>query len=173
MNIILTRPSLDLKEKVIDYWNEFKLYNENIFDDNKEIKIDISYEKWLKKITNDTDISTVSANWVVTDTFFAVRKTDNKIVGMCELRHCTDDIIKDFGQIGYDTRPTERKKGYATEMVNELLNVAQKLNMKEVFISVENNNFASIKIIKKFKGIYQKNFFINNIEIYNYIIKLI
>lgn len=172
MNIILTRPSLDLKEKVLDYWNEFKLYDESLFDDDKGIQINTSYEKWLEKVINDTDISTVSDDWVVTDTFFAVRKIDKKIIGMCELRHCTDDVIKDFGQIGYDTRPTERKKGYATEMVNEILNIARKSNMKEVFISVENDNIASIKIINKFKGIYRKNFFVNNTEIYNYIIKL-
>ncbi|MGD1838656.1 MAG: GNAT family N-acetyltransferase, partial [Nitrososphaeraceae archaeon] len=148
MNIILTRPSLDIKEKVLDYWNEFKSYNESLFDDDKGIQIDTSYEKWLEKVTNDTCLSTVSEDWVVTDTFFAVRKTDNKIVGMCELRHCTNDVIKDFGQIGYDTRPTERKKGYATEMVKKLLEVALKSNMKEVFISVENTNIASIKIIE-------------------------
>ncbi len=39
-----------------------------------------SYEEWLSYVTLNTDPKTVNENWIVTDTFFAIRKSDDKNV---------------------------------------------------------------------------------------------
>ncbi len=52
----------------------------------------------------------------------------------------------------------ERKKGYATEMLCQLLKVAKEAEMKELHISVEKENTASIKVIQKNGGVYERSF---------------
>ena len=59
-------------------------------------------------------------------------------------------------------RPSERKKGYATEMLYQLLQAAKKAEMKELHISVEKENIASIKVIQKNGGVYERSFFFEN-----------
>lgn len=100
----------------------------------------------------------MNENWVVTDTFFAVRKSDFKIIGMIDLRHTLNEFLKDLGNCGYSVRPTERKKGYATEMLQLLLHTAKEAGMNELHISVEKDNTASVKVIQKNGGIYERSF---------------
>ena len=56
----------------------------------------------------------------------------------------------------------ERKKGYATEMLCQLLKVAKEAEMKELHISVEKENTASIKVIQKNGGVYERSFSFEN-----------
>ena len=98
----------------------------------------------------------------MTDTFFAVRKGDDRIIGIIDLRHTLNEFLKDLGNCGYSVRPAERKKGYATEMLHQLLQVAKEANMKELHLSVEKENTASIKTIQKNGGVYERSFSFEN-----------
>ena len=72
----------------------------------------------------------------------------NKIVGIIDLRHTLNDFLKDFGNCGYSVRPSERKKGYATDMLRQILKVAKESGMDELHLSVERDNKPSIRTIK-------------------------
>ena len=61
------------------------------------------YEDWLKAVAANTRIETVNANWVVTDTFFAVDEKD-QIIGIIDLRHTLNDFLKNLGNCGYSVR---------------------------------------------------------------------
>ena len=85
-----------------------------------------------------------------------------KIVGIIDLRHTLNDFLKDFGNCGYSVRPSERKKGYATEMLRQILNVAKDSNMSELHLSVERDNEPSIKTILANGGVYERSFVFEN-----------
>lgn len=161
-NIVLVRPTLELQEKALEYRNEHFQHGEDIIYGSELFDKTESYEEWLSSVMLNTSPQTVNENWVVTDTFFAVRISDDKIVGIIDLRHTLNDFLKDLGNCGYSVRPSERKKGYATEMLYLLLQAAREAGMKELHISVEKENTASIKVIQKNGGVYERSFSFEN-----------
>ena len=94
----------------------------------------------------------------MTDTFFAIREEDNKIIGIIDLRHTLNEFLKDFGNSGYSVRPSERKKGYATEMLRLLIKYAKEIGLTELHLSVERDNIPSIKTIVKNGGKLERSF---------------
>lgn len=160
--IYLVRPTIQLKEQALNYKEEHFKNGEKVINGSELLDQIESYEEWLSSVTLNTDPQTVNKNWVVTDTFFALRKNDDKIIGMIDLRHTLNDFLKDFGHCGYSVRPSERKKGYATEMLRQLIGVAKKIGMAELQISVEKTNIGSIKVIEKNGGVYERSFTYEN-----------
>ncbi len=120
-----------------------------------------SYDEWLKSVTDNTSSDTVNPSWVVTDTFFAFDE-NNRIVGIIDFRHELNDFLKDFGNCGYSVRPSERRKGYATEMLKLVLEHARQIGMDKVQLSVERSNEASVKTITKNGGKYERSFEFEN-----------
>lgn len=157
-HIILVRPAPELKEQALSYRREHFQHGEEIIYGSELFDKTENYEEWLSNVIRNTDPKTVHENWVVTDTFFAVRKSDEKIIGIIDLRHTLNEFLKDLGNCGYSVRPSERKKGYATEMLRQLLEAAKDAGMKELHLSVEQDNTASIKVIQKNGGLYERSF---------------
>lgn len=155
--IRLVRPTLEHKEKAIAYRQEHFDYGEKIINGSELLDKTESYEEWLQSIKSNENPKTVSTDWVVTDTFFAVDDED-AIVGIIDLRHTLNDFLKDFGNSGYSVRPSQRQKGYATEMLKLILEVAREAGLTELHLSVEKDNIPSIKTIVKNGGIYERSF---------------
>ena len=157
-DIILVRPTIELKEQALAYREEHFQHGERIICGSELFDKTECYEDWLTDVTRNTDPETVNPDWVVTDTFFAVRPSDGRIIGMIDLRHTLNEFLKDLGNCGYSVRPTERKKGYATQMLHLLLQTARAAGMDALHISVEKENTASIKVIQKNGGVYERSF---------------
>lgn len=92
-----------------------------------------------------------------TDTFFAIDENEN-IIGIIDLRHTLNNFLKDFSNNGYSVRPSEQRKGYATEMLRQILLIAKQAGLQEVHLSVERDNEPSVKTIVKNGGKYKRNF---------------
>ena len=167
--ITLIRPSDELKNKALDFKQEFLDNNEIIINGSELLDQMDEYDEWLKSVTDNISPETVNPNWVVTDTFFAIDEND-EIVGIIDFRHTLNDFLKDFGNSGYSVRPSKRRKGYATEMLKQVIEVAKESGLSEIHLSVERTNEPSIKTIKKNGGVYERSFEFENEEADVYVI---
>ncbi|ETI96234.1 MAG: hypothetical protein Q606_CBAC00089G0001, partial [Intestinibacter bartlettii DORA_8_9] len=92
-------------------------------------------------------------------TFFVVRTSDNRIVGMVDIRHRLNYFLSICGgHIGYSVRPSERKKGYGTEILKQALEYAKTININNVMLACYKENEGSRKIIVKCGGKLEKEF---------------
>ena len=167
-------PTLQRKEDAIEYINEFFKYDSKINGAGGLNKYLDSYEDWIVKL--DQDYKTIaSEKRVPAKTFFLVRESDNKIVGMINIRLALNERLKKRGgHIGYSIRPTERKKGY--NKVNLYLGLleCQKNEIREVLMSCYKDNPASYKTMSALGAQLKSEFFSeeDNCIVQNYTINV-
>lgn len=155
--IKLVVPTIELKEKALQYRQEHFDNGEKIINGSELFDKTELYEEWLKAVTNNANPKTVNPNWVLTDTFFALDE-NKEIIGIIDFRHTLNEFLINLGNCGYSVRPSKRNNGYATEMLRQILEVAKKAGLNEIHLSVERSNTPSIKTITKNGGIYERSF---------------
>ncbi len=155
--ITLKRPIKKYESEAKDFKQEFFDHGEFVINGSELLDRIDSYDEWLKSVTDNTSPDTVNPSWVVTDTYFAFDDND-RIVGIIDLRHELNDFLKDFGNSGYSVRPSERRKGYATQMLGLILKRAGEAGLSRLQLGVERSNEPSIKTITKNGGRYERSF---------------
>ncbi len=79
----------------------------------------------------------------------------DKVVGRLDLRQKSNKLLsKTGGYIGYAIVPSERRKGYGTEMLRLGLQKAKKFYKNKILITCAENNIGSRKVIEKNGGIF-------------------
>lgn len=154
----LEMPSVERKNEIIDYFNEFVLYNSDIngagFLDN--ILVGDTFEQALKKCLNMKDEKYAKEmGRCQSKTFLLIRENDNKMIGSINIRwNLTEEMKQFLGNIGYGIRPTERRKGY--NKINLYLGLieAQRLGLDEVILGCDVNNLGSEKTMQALGGVW-------------------
>ncbi|MBL9139760.1 MAG: GNAT family N-acetyltransferase [Verrucomicrobiales bacterium] len=78
---------------------------------------------------------------------------EERFVGRISIHHeLTDALRVEGGHIGYDTVPSLRGRGIATQMLRQALPVARTLGLSEVLLTCDETNAASIRVIEKNGG---------------------
>lgn len=150
----LLRPSMEYKEQVLEYKNEF-IENCDDLAGTSYLRDYDDYGEWMEFVLDNEKESTKHSS-VTASVFLAVREEDNKLVGMINIRHTLNDYLFNFGgHIGYSVRKDERRKGYAKEMLKMALQECRKLGMKRVLLTCDAENIASAKTIKSCGGILE------------------
>lgn len=80
-------------------------------------------------------------------------------IGRVSIRHwLTPNLRRIGGHIGYETRPSERRKGDGAKMLELALPKAKKLGIKKVLITCDETNIGSKKIIEKNGGKFEDKY---------------
>ena len=91
--------------------------------------------------------------------FFLLDIERNILLGAVNIRHYLNDYLSQFGgHIGDGIRPSERRKGYATEMIRLALIECKKLEIDKVLMVCDKSNIGSAKSIIKNGGILENEF---------------
>lgn len=155
------KPLKEHEEDAINYIKEFYKYNSNINGSGGLDRYLDDYDGWLKKLENDRNCIP-SEEKVPAETYFLVRESDNKIVGMINIRLCLNERLSKFaGHIGYGIRPTERRKGYNKVNLYLGLKCLKEHGVKEAFLDCEKNNPASSKTMIALGGKLKREYYSN------------
>lgn len=155
-------PSENYREQAADYIREFYEYGSQINGSGGLDRYlrESTYEQWLAKVAADTDIANIPEGRVPAYTYFYVREEDERIVGMINIRLALNDFLqKEGGHIGYSIRPTERRKGYASQMLSQALAFCRPIGLREVLVTCDKHNAASAGVIKKCGGELEAEFY--------------
>ena len=79
---------------------------------------------------------------------------DGRIVGRVSIRHALNGfLLRLGGHIGYAVVPEFRRRGYATEMLRQAVEIARaRLGITRVLVTCDDDNVGSIRTIEKNGG---------------------
>ncbi len=155
-------PSRGYKKRAIRYIREFWECGSDINGTgglDRYLK-EATYEEWLQKIRADVDVANAQPGRVPASTYFYVGRNDGEIIGMLNIRPFLNDFLKkEGGHIGYSIRPSQRRKGYGTRMLQEALNFLRPIGLTDVLISCGQGNPGSARVIINCGGILEEEFY--------------
>ena len=152
---ILLRPTSEYASQIIEYRQEFLDAGDSM-DGTGPLRRFENPEEYIKICAEYEDPEKVPSHLVPATQFFFIRKSDNKLVGMIQVRHRFNDYLEKYaGHIGYSVRPSERRKGYAKEMLEMVLPFCCKIGIDKVMITCIDGNIGSEKTILANGGIYE------------------
>ena len=78
------------------------------------------------------------------------------VIGTVNIRHRLNAFLEhEGGHIGYSVRPTERGKGYATQLLAMGLELARSLSVRRALLVCDKVNSASAAVIRKNGGVLE------------------
>ena len=155
-NIKLISAEKESEEKIMFFRKSFIEAGESTINGSRGLHHFEHYNEWIKKVKEcerpGNDILGVQATL-----YMAMRRIDNKIIGCIELRHTLSEDLKVLGgHVGFSVTPKERKKGYATEMLRQVMEKARSLGIPALMLTCDTENAASKRTIMKCGGVLEK-----------------
>lgn len=170
--IRLIAPSLEMKHRVAAFRKEFFDHGEQKIYGSCGLHHYERVEDWLGSLSPDPPqhpdrellaIATGRPEHLFpASTFFAIRTRDDVIVGVTNIRHYIDEAHYHNGHIGYSVRPSERRKGYGTELLRLALIKAEQLGVIEPVVTCNKGNIGSKRVIERNKLAFEQEFLESN-----------
>lgn len=148
--IKLIEPTLDLKAEFLEMMREFEAAGAPLADGIGSIEID-DFDASVERAKDHACGVGLPDGWVPAATYWLVRK--DRLIGTTNLRYELNEYLMNIGgHIGYSIRPSERGKGYGTQILALTLEKAKAFGLPKVLITCDKSNIASRHIIENNGG---------------------
>lgn len=149
-NVRIVEPTLELESEFFAMVEDFKTECRDIVDGIGSIDIE-NFTDSVRQTKDHAKGIGLPDGWVPASTYWLV--CQKRIIGTCNLRHELNDFLREFGgHVGYSIRPSERRRGFGTQMLRLLLEKAQELGIERLLVTCDDNNIASARVIEKNGG---------------------
>lgn len=154
MKFDLVKPSLNYQESCLEVLDELSPtdpteYNAFIYNDWTPAQVRADYAGYVNDLlARETH---PKAPMVADTTLWAVQ--GNQVLGRISLRHSLTPYLRNIGgHIGYFVRPSSRRQGIGSQMLPLLLSLPKAQEIGRLFVTCDETNIASIKIIERNGG---------------------
>ena len=152
----LIKPAVEYKSSFLDaekeYETEGKFRHASPGMPLEELQKD--FKKYLEKSANTEKGIGLQEGYVPATALWLV--DNGEFIGSLSLRHrLNENLLKMGGHIGYSIRPSARKRGYGTKILELALPIAKSLGIDKVLVTCDDDNTGSAKIIEKNGGVLE------------------
>ena len=155
MRLRLVKASAEYKALICDMFDEWYASGEKIIPYMIQRLDYHDFDNYCRNLEIG-EAQAREVGFVPDSTWFALDEERNIIVGAVNVRHFLNEgLILDGGHIGDGIRPSERRKGYATEMIRLALTECRKLGIYHVLMVCDKNNIGSARSIQKNGGVLE------------------
>ncbi len=153
-DLLLVRPSEEYFSELAAYKKEF-IDNGDSMDGCGPLRRYDDMKEYLEMVNRYLSRETLPEGRVVASQFLCIRKSDRRLVGMIQVRHYFNEYLEKYaGHIGYSVRPSERRKGYAAWMLDNIKPFCRSINLDKILVCCVDSNEGSRRTILSNGGVY-------------------
>ena len=149
-DVQLVEPTAELRESYLAMVHEFREAGERFQQDYYDDLAD--FPAMVRKLRGQSRGDSLPEGYVPCSHYWLVRG-GAVVLGTSRLRHrLMPRLEHEGGHIGYDIRPSERGKGYATHLLALTLEKARAVGVREALLTCDTDNAASARVIERNGG---------------------
>ncbi|SFT24767.1 GNAT family N-acetyltransferase [Paenibacillus sp. BC26] len=153
----LVKPSMALQEAYMAFYREWIVCGEDIVP--WVVGLDPSdFTAYIKQLNEAHKEENTPEGWVPHSTYWLLDDA-GQVVGAANIRHrLNQKLLESGGHIGYGIIPSERRKGYAAQLLALSLQETDGLGIREVLVICDHDNIGSERTILRNGGQFESSF---------------
>jgi predicted acetyltransferase len=150
MNATLVEPTEEFRTEFLEMAQEYYSSGEDRYQDALD-----NFPAYIRSLLDEARGIGLPPGRVPYTTFWLA--SGRRLIGRSNIRHyLTSDLAYEGGHVGYDIRPSERRKGYGTLILRLTLEEARRFGLTGVLLTCDNDNVASARVIEKNGGRFKE-----------------
>ena len=171
----LIKPTTEYDRQIQAYRQELLDCGDSM-DGTNDLRRYENSKEWIDHVNEQTNPLSLPQEQAPAAQYILVREEDRKIVGMIDVRYVFNDYSERYGgNVGYSVAPSERRRGYAKQMLSMALPLFKERGFDKVLVTCIKGNEGSRKTIVHNGGVYESTVYEPDIEkayVYRYWIDL-